>query len=114
MLVSEVLLIGAGAVGGYWLWGHAHPVWAVAAWVFAAAVVVSIVGTIITEERPLQEFAGSFVVGILGAAYLAGLGGFCRWLWQSGNSGWAVLAGIFGLWGVPLGVAMILNRIRGE
>jgi hypothetical protein len=114
MLIGELLSIGGGAVGGYWLWGHGHPVWAVAAWIFAAGMVVSIVSTIVTEERSFKELAGSLAVGLLGAAYLAALGGFCWWLWQSGNSGWAVLAGIFGLWGVPLGLAMILNRIRGE
>jgi hypothetical protein len=114
MLMSEVLLAGGAVVGAPWLWRHEHPVFAVALGGFAALTVVSVVTTAVSEKRPWKELLGAFAVAVLGAGYLSGLAWACWGLWSSGNSGWAVLAGIVGLWGVPLGLAFVLGRFRGE
>jgi hypothetical protein len=114
MLMSEVAITAGGIWGGIWLWGHQHPVWAVACWLLAGLMVVAVVSTAIEEKPPAKELAGKFAVAFIGAGYLFGLGFGCWRLWTSGYDGSAVLLGIFGLWGVPLGLAAILNRFRKD
>ncbi len=114
MMVAEVAAIGGCAAGGVWLWGHGHGGWAVAVWVFAALTVASIASTAIVDDIPLKEVAARVGVGLVGGGYLLGLAWGCWWLHQSGSDGLAVLAGIFGLWGVPLGLAVVMRKIRGE
>ena len=114
MLLSEVTVTAGAVWGGLWLWGHDHGGWAVAAWLFAAAMVASVVSTAITDEKPFKELLGPLVGASVGAAYLLGLGWFVWGLHAGGSDGAAVLTAIVGLWGVPIALAVVVNRIRGE